>query len=199
LREHSVGELDLGYAGAEPGERLGELAAHRSAADYHQAFGQVTQVPYVLVGQALYVGQPLDRGQHGSSTSCENYLAGRDSATVHLHRVRVNERRAAGNYVDAIGAQAFGRLVGGDIGDDRMHPVHYPAQVDGLISDGQPVTVASPVLLGHFCSFKQRLGRHAARPGAVAAQPALLDYGHLRAKLYGEPGRRQSGRTSANY
>jgi len=55
LGEHSVSELDLGNAGAEPGERLGELAAYRAAADNAQAFRHVTQVPYVLVGQALHV------------------------------------------------------------------------------------------------------------------------------------------------
>ena len=95
-------------------------------------------------------------------------------------RRRRGQPRGAEQHIDALGAEAVGVVVGArELLLDRVDARPHARRVDDRLDRRQPVAVGVAHRVRRLGRGQQSLGRHAARPQAVAADAVALDAGDL--------------------
>ena len=142
---------------------------------------------------------PGNRGTAGRDPVAMTKVLAVEPAAVHFERVGCHEPAVAEDDVDTEAAEAFGAVVGLDARDDAGDALHDLGEVR-LRRDGwQRPAVGLAHLVGDPRRFDQRLGRHAAVPEAIAAEPVLFDEGDLGAQRRAAGGDDEPARTAADH
>jgi hypothetical protein len=87
--------VDDGRLAAQPGERLGHLAADRPAADDDQRLGHSLEIEEILVGEVIDVGETGDRRHQRAGAGGDEDAFGGQRLRANLDRVWVDEFRVA--------------------------------------------------------------------------------------------------------
>ena len=176
--EHMSGALDEYDLRTQSTHRLGQLDAHRSAAEDQQAAWDGGHARRLPVGpHALQLEQTGNRGQHRIGPGCHDHVPGGVVHPVDLDHTRPGERAGPAQQVDAVGLQP---ALLARVGVLRHHEV-APGQ-RGLDVDprgGRHIMRGPDGLTGS----QQRLGRNACPVRTLATHQFPLDDGDSQAPL----------------
>jgi hypothetical protein len=173
-RQDPLERLQEDDLGAQAGERLRQLHPHGPASKHQQPLRQLAQLEDRLVGERPDRIQALHRRDARAGAGRDHEPVGHHAAPVHVHRVVVQEAGDAGEQLDPLGAEPLRGLLAGHLFDHAADPLHHPAEVDldlGLEAVGDAAGGRRHPPGG----LQQRLGRHTAGEGALAAKPCPLD------------------------
>ena len=191
--------LEQRHGNAEPGEALHHLDRDRTAADVHEARRRVLELEEVLAGDEAGVCESLDGRDGRAAAGAQQHVAGFEGPVAHLHRVLARELGGAVHDVDAHLLEALGVVVGRR--DLLLHGpdvLPHAAPVDRGLDRLDAELVGSAHVVGDLARGEERLARDAARPEAVAADPAALGDGDLEVERGGELGRHHAARAHAD-
>lgn len=181
LGEQAVAGLDELDGGAEAGERLGELAADRPAAEHDEGVGERLEVEDRLVRQVAGLGEPGDRWEKGRRAGGEDEAAGANGPLAGGEGPGRHEAGRGGEELDALALERGSVLAGGDRRDGRPH---RPERL------GEGTAVVG--------RLDERLRGDATGERALAAGPVALDEERPGAASHPGAGRREAGGTTAD-
>src|SRR6516164_4764026 len=97
-RQDVVHSLDHVDVGAETRERLGQLDADGTAAEDHEAAGDLAYAGGLAVGpDAVQLSQPVDRRDHRLGSGGDHDVTGGVASAVHLEHARLDDPATAAN------------------------------------------------------------------------------------------------------
>ena len=167
--------IDHDDLGAEPAERLGELAADRPAAEHQQPPWQLRQIEDCLVGQAVQFRQPRHRRDRRPAAGRDHVAPGTDLPAAHLDQVGAGKPCLLAQNRHAQPLEALDAVVRGDAVDHTADVPTHGGEVDARDRRGDTEGRARACRMGGRGSGDQALGWHAADIEAVAAHRSALD------------------------
>jgi hypothetical protein len=197
-RQEAAVTPDQRHPGAETAEGLRQLDADRAAAEHDQVVRQLGQLEDVVVGQVRPLGQAGDRRHRRRGAGADEEPFRRDGAVADLERARVPERGRPEQDVDALASKLLGRFKCVDPLACRVHRRHDIEQLDGHLTARHAGAAAGARGVRGLGGVQERLGGHAASPGAVATDPGGLRQGDPEAEPSRETGASQAGRAGAD-
>src|SRR5208283_5135603 len=181
-----------GHFGAKAAQRLCQLTAHRSGADYGYPRRHRGEREDGLVGQIAGLREPRDRERDRASSRRDYGAAEADGLIPDGDRIRPREAALTMKNVDPEGGEARGRIVAAQVGAQAAHPLHHGGEIDGDVgwrrrtdSHARRVVTGS----GGPSGGEQGLGWYTAVVQAVPAHQTAFDQRDLRA----ETGRARRG------
>jgi hypothetical protein len=162
--------------GAEAAKRLRQLEADRTRADDDEVLRPHGEIEHGLIGEMRRGFEPGNRRKRRRGPGGDDEAPGPDLGPLaHQHGLLVLEARNAFDHANAETSEPLLGIVRLDRGDDVVHVLVDPAEVDverrGRDSESRPVGDGAGVLAGS----DQRFRGDAAGVEAIAAQLALLD------------------------
>ena len=207
-RHHAGQGLDLGDLRSEPGEGLRQFTADRPAAEddepARRRLAAAQPGPEVVGSQRLHLVEARNGRDGGPCTGRNDHRSGGQATgrAVGIGDLDVpggDEPGMALHHLDAETGIALDAVMGRDVGDHAVDPLHYVGEGNGGRRVRQPPAPGMGHLVGQRCAADQRLRGHAAVVQAVAAHLARLDQRHPRLGRRRDIGRNQPGRTRADH
>ncbi len=119
---------DQRHARAEPAERLRQLAPDGASAQHHQPLGQRGEGEHRLVGEVARLLEPRNGGHRWLPSRGDQGPREGEALALHLDGILRDEAALAEEHVHAQPLEALGRVVVGDAGAQRAHPLHHLAR-----------------------------------------------------------------------
>ena len=183
LRQKLIAALQNGYVHAETAERLGQLAADRSATENNHVLRLGAQfVEDRFVGEKLDRFNPGNVGNRRARTRGDDKILRAQNLVANLNFVRRQKLGFAAKNIDAERFETFLRIVRRNLGAALAHSLE-----DFLKGKTRLLSIQSPFFRIADSSDEtrgrnQRFTRDAAEVQAIAAHLVALDQGHAAAQ-----------------
>ena len=122
--------IDQDDLGAQPAERLGELAADRPASQHQEPRWQHGQIEDRLVGQVIQCSQPGQLGHRRPAAGRDHEPPGADPVRACLHKARADEPRLFPQDGDAQPLKSLDAILRRNARDDAADVPAHRQEVD---------------------------------------------------------------------
>ena len=197
------GPLHLSDLTAEAGEGLGQFRTYRPAAQHQQPLRQFAQIPDIIRGEIVNIGQSRNRRDERATASGNDDAArgqgARTCGVGHFHSPGRNDFGGPLHHVHAQTGVTLHRIMRRDFLDHALDSLHHFGKIKlgGGLADAK--FSGSADVRQQFGGADQRLGRDAAGVQAVAAHLMLFDQGDFGLDRGRDVGRHQSGGTGTDH